>query len=117
MVVMPDLRYALISWAAFAGSGSRRTLTSTIPGTMNFPAASMVANRLSMGIAERGPAATMRPPSMSTTESGIAGPPEPSIRVAPVIAFCGESDVLHPASNRAPAQRISVEEFMFAVRQ
>src|SRR5712672_2728258 len=40
-----------------------------------------------MGTLARNPAARMREPEITTTESVIGGPPLPSIRTAPMIAF------------------------------
>src|ERR1700735_2613154 len=57
------------------------------PGTTHLPATSMTWAPAGTWTEARRPMAWMREPAMTMTESGLGGPPFPSMTVAPVMAM------------------------------
>src|ERR1017187_10055394 len=57
------------------------------PGTRNLPLPSTLSASAGICTAESRPASRIRPPATTTTELLSGGPPKPSIRTAPMMAF------------------------------
>src|ERR1043166_2478600 len=85
-------------------SGDKRALVSMKPGVRNLPVASMVRAPAGMLTRPRGPAATTFVPETTTTASGTAAPPLPSMRVAPTIAIVPPWRGGAPASGEVRAE-------------
>src|SRR5579872_1762412 len=64
------------------------------PGVANLPVASITRAPLGTGTVARGPIAAIRRPRTTMMASGIAGPPLPSITVAPTIAITLSVDAI-----------------------
>src|SRR5882762_3428985 len=101
------MRFGVYSAAANPGPPRvpRWTCRSIKPGVRNLPEPLILSDPAGIGTLARNPAARMRDPEITTTESVMGGPPLPSMRTAPMIAFTLVSSLsLQPASTAMTQQ-------------